>query len=61
MWEQIKDRGQRWGDNVQMSSSRLKVPNGWIVRSVAASSNGTSTDQVFVADPLHEWKVETQD
>lgn len=56
MWEPLKDVDR----NVQ--SYRLKVPGGWIVRTIIRydTSEGAScaAEQTFVSDPNHEWTLE---
>ena len=51
MWEKIKD------DTGRFFSSRLKVPGGWIVRTVVISGSGSSLVQTFVADSSHSWRL----
>ncbi len=46
-WQQLKDR-----EGSEISSDRLKVPGGWIVRSVISGA----IEQTFVADPLYVWE-----
>jgi hypothetical protein len=44
----------------RISSDRLKVPGGWLVRSVylrGAQDGSCALHQIFVADPDHEWVV----
>jgi len=48
MWELLSWQG---------TSHRLKVPNGWIVRSIKENANHTSVDQIFVEDKNHEWRI----
>lgn len=39
-----------------ISSARLRVPGGWIVRTIVSRLNaGVSIKQTFVRDPAHEW------
>lgn len=42
-WEEIDDQ-----------TSRLKVPGGWIVRTIV-NSPPSSVHQIFVEDAHHEW------
>jgi hypothetical protein len=46
--------------NDRIASDRLKVTGGWLVRSVylRGSQDGScAIDQVFIADPGHEWEI----
>ena len=36
-----------------LTTSRLRVPSGWIVKYEA----GDEVSMVFVPDPNHEWKI----
>lgn len=51
IWEDIDD-----------NSDRLKVPNGWIVRSYIhgkrSSNISVSIHQIFIEDKFHEWKID---
>jgi hypothetical protein len=54
MWEVIEKDGSRGFDLIE--SARLKVPGGWIVRTVVKHSfSGTSVNvsQIFVSDQQH--------
>lgn len=55
MWERLKDIEP----NAQ--SSRLKVPGGWIVRTIlkydTAEGAGCAVEQTFVADAGHDWVI----
>jgi len=56
MWEEIKDLHVR---DVVSSSARLKVPGGWLVRTIL--SGGGVHDKmalIFVADSEHKWELE---
>lgn len=51
-------------EKIDSNTSRLKVPNGWIVRTIIDISSGSpnfihsvSIHQVFVEDEFHEWKI----
>lgn len=46
MWEEI-----------DVCTARMKVPGGWIVRSVLTRSTGVSVHQIFVPDPGHVWEI----
>lgn len=50
MWEEIENQ-----DGI--SSERLKVHRGWIVRSKYTSSWGVGLHQVFIEDEFHQWKL----
>lgn len=49
-------------ENIDEFSDRLRVPEGWIVRSWISKSNtignSCSIHQVFVSDPEHIWILE---
>lgn len=53
MWEELKDDGS------DTFSHRMKVPGGWIVRTVVKTNNpagaGCAVEQTFVSDPTDEW------
>lgn len=49
MWED-------WEDIVDNITDRLKVPGGWIVRTILPGFGGVA--QTFVSDPRHRWKLE---
>ncbi|HQK99447.1 MAG TPA: hypothetical protein PK090_01675 [Smithellaceae bacterium] len=55
MWERLKDI------DPHVQTSRLKVPGGWLVRSVVkydtAEGTGCAVDQTFVSDPNHDWDL----
>ena len=57
MWETIEFVRGGW---IPGNCSRLKVPGGWIVRTIVMTEAGTSVAQTFVEDPEHEWKLEQQ-
>jgi len=46
-WEQLKDR-----EDSEISSDRLKVPGGWLIRSVVQGA----IVQTFVEDPMYTWE-----
>ena len=55
MWERIEEpKGTRG-----LYSHRLKVPGGWIVRSVVdvVGDTGVALVQTFVSDLNYEWKL----
>lgn len=50
MWEEIE---YDWMEGTL--SDRLKVPGGWVVRSIVIGNGNRDVNQVFVTDPKHEW------
>jgi hypothetical protein len=44
-WELLASEG--------LTTSRLKVPSGWIIK----YESGDAASMVFVPDPKHEWKL----
>jgi hypothetical protein len=56
MWERLKDI------EPGAQSSRLKVPGGWIVRTIlrydTGEGAGCAVEQTFVADADHDWGQE---
>lgn len=60
MWEKIS---HSHGIDVIMSD-RLKVPGGWIVRTIIISqsedksANNSAVAQTTIVDPNHEWVLE---
>ncbi len=58
MWEKIT--GDSGCPDANVTSHRLRVPGGWIVRTVMSRYNaGVHVVQTFVTDPTHDWKLET--
>ncbi|MEE9912881.1 MAG: hypothetical protein K4571_14295 [Deltaproteobacteria bacterium] len=57
MWERLKD------NDPSAQSSRLKIPGGWIVRTLVkydtAEGASCAVEQTVVDDPRHEWVPET--
>jgi hypothetical protein len=53
MWETIEET-LHFG----VYSSRLEVPEGWIVRTIITNEYGNSVYQTFVSDPKHEWQID---
>lgn len=41
-------------------SERLKVPGGWIVRTIARTFHVVHTSQTFVADEAHTWSLKKE-
>jgi hypothetical protein len=57
MWERLVDQNQYQG-GMDVQSSRLSVPGGWIVRTVVTSGSGrVGVVQTFVEDANHSWKI----
>jgi hypothetical protein len=57
MWEKLIDPSQYQG-GMDVKSSRLSIPGGWIVRTVVTSSSGhVEAVQTFVEDACHDWKL----
>ncbi len=55
MWELIDDP-QDYGLTDYAISQRLKIPQGWIARTIAMNSrNGVHTSMLIVADSNHDW------
>lgn len=53
LWESILEPQSPVGT---VSSARLRVPGGWIIRSIATRMDaGVHASQTFVPDPAHEW------
>lgn len=48
---------RQW-ENINDYSSRLKVPGGWIVSSVAFYEDTVSKSITFVPDKDHQWFLE---
>ncbi len=60
MWELIPDLVLKEGErNSACESHRLKVPGGWIIRTIAGHwRSGGGVAQTFVGDPNHKWELE---
>jgi hypothetical protein len=61
-WEEIPnpDPGSLM---IDISSHRLRIPDGWIVRTIAcnvSTGGGIAVSHTFVHDPVHQWELETQ-
>jgi hypothetical protein len=57
MWEKISEPAGVVGLNV--FSCRLRVPGGWIIRTVASEhESGVHVSMVFVTDPTHMWELQ---
>jgi hypothetical protein len=57
MWEKIHEPGPR---NSLVESHRLKVPGGWVIRTIVTAhgtKNGVSVSQVFVPDISQAWTI----
>ena len=60
MWEKIQDRDfddKKIYGGVSVFSSRLKVPMGWIIRTLVISDGGVDCEQTFVHDHIGSWKL----
>ena len=58
MWERIPQR-DTGNDSISYVSHRLKVPSGWIVRTIVSRHDaGADVSQIFVPDADHEWQLE---
>ena len=54
LWETINDNA------CNTRSDRLRVPGGWIVRTITYTGHangGAAVAQTFVVDHNHEWKL----
>lgn len=58
-WEKIAQAQDSsvTGNTTGTTSERLKVPGGWLVRTVVVHYRGAAVDQAFVSDPGHEWTL----
>ena len=64
MWEQLEDFSR-------FMSHRLKVPGGWIVRTVVRAvsaqegggvpASSCDVEQTFIRDPSHKWELEKKE
>lgn len=45
------------GKHTTSMCSRLKVPGGWLVRTVTSTYRGVGVAQTFVADEDHAWRL----
>jgi len=58
IWEKIQEK---MGSEHTSESHRLKVPGGWIVRTMVSRYHaGADVAHTFVADPQHEWVLEPE-
>lgn len=44
-------------EEIDRETSRLKVPQGWIVRTIAITSEGVGVHTFFMSDVLNIWKL----
>jgi len=59
MWELIEENIKDQGTYTYIVSHRLKVPNGWIVRTVTSRYHGGAhSEHTFVADSSHSWQLQ---
>jgi len=60
MWESFIDDVFLQG--TACISARLKVPGGWIVRTIISRyQSGVGVEQTFIKDSGHEWELPKQD
>lgn len=60
MWEKIKESPDRVGSDL-VTSDRLRIPTGWIVRTTISKGNGVPgchSSMIEVTDLNHDWKLE---
>ncbi len=57
MWELIEHKSRAETGEYELTSDRLRVPGGWIVRTIITRIEATSVHQVFVPDPDDQWKL----
>jgi len=63
MWENIPKEPDPDLCDASCSSYRLKVPGGWIVRTIVyslSSGGGCAVDQTFISDADHTWELKKQ-
>jgi len=60
MWENIQEKDDGLTDSISTRSHRLRVPGGWVVRTITTriSGNAVAAAQTFVEDPDHKWTLE---
>jgi len=61
-WESIGEDDYGIGNSLNGETYRLKVPGGWLVKSVmfgmgSRASISPSVSLVFVSDPTHQWEA----
>jgi len=47
-------------ESIDRHTDRMKVPGGWIVRSLKVYGEGCSIHQVFIEDKNHTWKLKEE-
>jgi len=58
MWEEIPEQQKEGVQNLSYQSHRLKIPGGWIVRTIASGyESDVGVAQTFVSDPIYTWKL----
>jgi len=60
MWEKILEEGEAKNITVGPHSYRMKVPGGWIVRTIVqamTSNGGAAVHHIFIKDPEYAWKI----
>jgi len=55
MWERIPDPTAI--PSTDLSSSRLRVPGGWLVRTIVSRADAVHVALIFVSDPANLWKM----
>ena len=55
MWEVVSDLVK---DGDSCRTSRLRVPGGWIVKTIFYFSDGSGIAQTFLPDPNYKWKLD---
>ena len=54
-WQPLQENKDTRKGNIRLASDRLKVPGGWIVRTIVGYDSD-AVDQIFVSDPNHAWQ-----
>ena len=60
LWELIDNKVNHQVLRAKVTTERMKVPGGWIVRTIAGNNGGaisTSVSQVFFEDAGHYWDL----
>lgn len=52
MWEELKEKFEG-----RAESARLKVPDGWLVRTIVKCYENIEVCMIFVSDPNHDWEL----
>lgn len=63
MWEEVPEPNYgeyKSGNHLKCISHRMKVPGGWILRTITFGYNvGAAAHQVFIVDPEYKWELNT--